>query len=160
MLAKAYKHGASGNGKSTLARMIVGLQAPDEGQLLWQGQPLTMPRGNVHRRNIGMVFQSPLSSLNPRMLIEDVVAEPLDVQKLVSHGSDRRGRVQEALAQVGLETAVMKLRPHELSGGQQQRVAIARALCTHPRLLVADEPLSALDVLEMDRAPRPLHQVR
>lgn len=138
--------GASGSGKSTLARLIVGLEAPDEGELLWKGQALRTPRSTADRKNMSMVFQSPIASLNPRMSIGDIVAEPLDLEGSTKSASDRRDAVQAVLADVGLDASVLARKPHELSGGQQQRVAIARALCTQPRLLVADEPLSALDV--------------
>jgi oligopeptide transport system ATP-binding protein len=138
--------GASGSGKSTLARMIVGLERPDQGNIWWQGQPLGWPRSSADRRNMNMVFQSPIASCNPRMSVGDIVAEPLDLQQLPASRSQRTDRMNEALLEVGLEPSVHTRRPHELSGGQQQRVAIARALVTKPALLVADEPLSALDV--------------
>jgi len=138
--------GASGSGKSTLARMIVGLEKPDQGTMLWQGLPLQWPRSRESRRNMSMVFQSPIASCNPRMNVGDIVAEPLDLQNLAMSLRDRTAQIAQALLEVGLEPSVTTRRPHELSGGQQQRVAIARALVTKPALLVADEPLSALDV--------------
>lgn len=138
--------GASGSGKSTLARMLVGLEKPDQGTMLWQGQPLGWPRSAANRRNMNMVFQSPIASCNPRMTVGDIIAEPLDLQNLATSRAQRTQSIVQALHEVGMERSVATRRPNELSGGQQQRIAIARALVTKPALLVADEPLSALDV--------------
>ncbi|MDX2023493.1 MAG: dipeptide/oligopeptide/nickel ABC transporter ATP-binding protein [Deltaproteobacteria bacterium] len=138
--------GASGSGKSTLAKLVVGLERADAGALLWQGETLPPQRSAMHSRLMSMVFQNPVASLNPRMHVGAIVGEPLTLQRVTTTKQNHRERVQQALADVGLTEAIALRYPHELSGGQQQRVAIARALCTQPKLLVADEPLSALDV--------------
>ncbi|MEE6309214.1 ABC transporter ATP-binding protein [Plantactinospora veratri] len=141
--------GESGCGKSTLARLLVGLERPDAGQVRYAGLDVGSARGARRRelrRAVQMVFQDPVTSLNPRMPILDVVAEPLDVHKLARGAAARRDRVAELLEMVGLAPDMMRRFPHEFSGGQRQRIGIARALATEPRVVVCDEPVSALDV--------------
>jgi peptide/nickel transport system ATP-binding protein len=140
--------GESGAGKSTLARLLLGLDRPSAGELLWQGQVLPAtaagPLWQTLRREVQMVFQDPYSSLDPRWRVGRSVAEPLLALGL--DAGQRQARVAEVLAAVGLEADAAQRFPHQFSGGQRQRLAIARALGTRPRLIVADEPLSALDV--------------
>lgn len=140
--------GESGSGKSTLARLVMALDRPTAGQVLLDGRDLhALPPSQLReaRRDFQMVFQDPYGSLDPRMTIERIVAEPLAAQG-GSSTAERRERASEALASVGLRTTDLGKYPHEFSGGQRQRIAIARALITRPRLIVADEPVSALDV--------------
>ena len=140
--------GESGSGKSTLARLVMALDAPSAGSVELLGRDLhRLPPGALRaaRRDFQMVFQDPYGSLDPRQKVQAIVAEPLQAL----HGADRaqqRARVAEVLAQVGLRPGDAGKYPHEFSGGQRQRIAIARALVTRPRLIVADEPVSALDV--------------
>jgi peptide/nickel transport system ATP-binding protein len=137
--------GESGSGKSTLARLLVGLDTPTSGQVAFDGRPVAGSDRSLHwlRRDSGIVFQDPYSSLDPRMPVARIVAEPL---RALAIPGDREALVAAALADVGLEPGLAGRYPHELSGGQRQRVAIARAIIHRPRLLVGDEPLSALDV--------------
>lgn len=136
--------GESGCGKSTLARCLVGLQEVTRGDIYFQGQKITK-RSQQMRRQVQMVFQDPYSSLNPRMTVGQVLVELLRVHDLVARSSiDRRTR--ELLELVRLPTHFLGAYPHQLSGGQRQRVSIARALALEPRVLIADEPVSALDV--------------
>ncbi len=139
--------GESGCGKSTLARLLVGLETPDAGTIAVAGQQLT---GRRDRRMLGrqvqLVFQDPYTSLNPRLTVFDIVAEPLVVHRLISGRAARRERVAELLAMVGLGPEHLDRYPHQFSGGQRQRIGIARALALEPRILVCDEPVSALDV--------------
>ncbi|PWB51517.1 MAG: hypothetical protein C3F13_13860 [Anaerolineales bacterium] len=140
--------GESGCGKTTLGRIILRLIQPTSGQVLFDGKDLNTLSGEAMRQmrqQMQIVFQNPLSSLSPRMKIEQVVAEPLVTHKEVEK-SAIRGRVLELLEQVGLGRQHLDRFPHELSGGQCQRVAVARAMALNPRLLVLDEPTSALDV--------------
>jgi peptide/nickel transport system ATP-binding protein len=135
--------GESGCGKSTLARLIVGLIQPDHGQLLFEGQELPESRPTDAQRNIQMVFQDPYSALNPKASIGESIGLPLR-----AHGQGRRAardRVRELLGQVGLHGNHASYYPHQMSGGQRQRVNIARALALHPKLVVCDEAVSALD---------------
>ncbi|MDD1526713.1 peptide ABC transporter ATP-binding protein [Bradyrhizobium sp. WBOS7] len=140
--------GESGSGKSTFARLVMALERPTSGQVVLLGRDLNrIPADELRRarRDFQMVFQDPYGSLDPRQTIARIVAEPLTVLE----GADRstfRDRVAAALRQVGLRDADMEKYPHEFSGGQRQRIAIARALITQPKLIVADEPVSALDV--------------
>lgn len=143
--------GESGCGKSTLGRLVMALDTPTAGEVLLNGQNLHTLSGTAlraARRDFQMVFQDPYGSLNPRMTVGRSVAEPL--QALVGaekiSTAEQRERAAEALVQVGLHAADVDKYPHEFSGGQRQRVAIARALITRPKLIVADEPVSALDV--------------
>jgi oligopeptide transport system ATP-binding protein len=141
--------GESGSGKSTLARTIVGTIPSAAGQILFQGDDLAnMPprQRRAHRRDVQMVFQDPLAALNPRMNVGDIIAEPL-----VTHAPDTpRAQVKQRVAQlmerVGLLPNLINRYPHEFSGGQCQRIGIARALILNPKLLICDEPVSALDV--------------
>ena len=141
--------GESGCGKSTLARCVMALEPLTAGSLRILGKdphalrPWTLRR---HRRNFQMVFQDPFGSLDPRHTVARIVAEPLEVAEKWLKPDDRRGRVREVLESVGLKESDMSKFPHEFSGGQRQRIAIARALVTRPALIVADEPVSALDV--------------
>lgn len=138
--------GESGSGKSTLARLLVALDRPTAGEVRFQGQAITaLNRAALEplRRAVQVIFQDPAGSLDPRMTIGQSIAEPLLALKV---NGDRAARVDELLAAVGLPSSAVKRYPHQLSGGQRQRVAIARALAPHPRVLVADEPVSALDV--------------
>ncbi len=141
--------GESGSGKSTVARMIAGLYPVDGGSITFQGQvvsDLTNKAAlDAYRKNIQMIFQDPYSSLNPRMRVDEIVAEPIRHHKLME-GSDIKRRVDELLDQVGLGHEAGTKYPHEFSGGQRQRISIARALATQPRFLICDEPTSALDV--------------
>ena len=140
--------GESGSGKSTLARLILRLVDPSEGSIVLDGHDLTGLGGSQlrhTRRSMQIVFQDPYSSLDPRMRVNDIVGEPLEIYDGLS-GTERDGRVAELLDQVGLGRYALYRRPHEFSGGQRQRIAIARALAPGPRLLVCDEPVSALDV--------------
>jgi peptide/nickel transport system ATP-binding protein len=139
--------GESGSGKSTLGRLAVGLERADAGQVRLAGHDL----GAGHRRDwrqlrhdAQMVFQDPFGSLDPRLSVARIVAEPLALLRL--DGREAMARVREALDDVGLGTDALDRYPHEFSGGQRQRIAIARALITRPKLVVADEPVSALDV--------------
>ncbi len=140
--------GESGCGKTTLARLVVGLLQPAHGTVALAGQPLTRTGAAARlaqARLVQMVFQDPFGSLNPRLRIGTIVAEPLAVHGLGDRAS-RRGTAAELLERVGLGARTAERFPHELSGGQRQRVAIARALALRPRLIVCDEPVSALDV--------------
>lgn len=140
--------GESGSGKSTLARLAMALDTPTTGQVLWDGDDIhTLPTHALRgmRRDYQMVFQDPYGSLDPRMCIERILAEPLQALSRCSR-SEQRELAAEALEQVGLHRADLVKYPHEFSGGQRQRIAIARALIMRPKLIVADEPVSALDV--------------
>jgi peptide/nickel transport system ATP-binding protein len=140
--------GESGSGKSTLARLVMALEAPSAGQVLLEGVDLhrLAPAAlRSTRTRMQMVFQDPFGSLDPRRTVLQTVAEPL----AVLHGAgkaEQRDKAREALDAVGLSAADLTKYPHEFSGGQRQRIAIARALITRPKLIVADEPVSALDV--------------
>jgi oligopeptide/dipeptide ABC transporter ATP-binding protein len=137
--------GESGCGKSTLGRTIVGLYTPTAGEVRYRGQPLPADRERRERRRIQMVFQDPYSSLNPRMTVRQTLAELLRVHEIVPKESiDERCR--ELVGLVGLPERALDAHPRQFSGGQRQRVAIARALALEPEVLVADEPVSALDV--------------
>jgi len=141
--------GESGCGKSTTGRMLLRLTEPTAGSIHFDGSDLMKLSARELRRarqHIQIVFQDPYASLSPRQRIEDIVAEPLDVHGLYSSRTERRERVIELLRLVGLDAIHLRRRPFEFSGGQRQRIAIARALAPEPRLVVADEPVSALDV--------------
>ena len=140
--------GESGSGKSTLARLVMALEPPTAGQVLLDGQDLhALPPSELKRlrAQVQMVFQDPYGSLDPRRTVGQTVAEPLAVLRGASR-QEQRERAAEALEAVGLRAGDLAKYPHEFSGGQRQRIAIARALITRPRLIVADEPVSALDV--------------
>ncbi len=140
--------GASGSGKSTLARLLMALERPDAGRVELLGRELHAlnPRDLRNaRRDIAIVFQDPAGALDPRMTVERSVGEPLEMLERMPRAM-RRERVQETLEAVGLSAADLGRYPHQFSGGQRQRIAIARALVTRPRLIIADEPVSALDM--------------
>jgi ABC-type glutathione transport system ATPase component len=141
--------GESGSGKTTLARILINLLEPTSGVVRYRGEDVTQARGarlRALRRERQMVFQDPAGSLNPRRSIGAIVAEPFAIHGLLPGRAERSRRVGELLELVGLEAAHATRYPHELSGGMRQRVGIARAIALGPRLLVADEPVSALDV--------------
>jgi len=141
--------GRSGCGKSTLARMVLALDKPTSGSIAFQGKPTTgRPEAELRavRREMQVVFQDPYGSFNPRRTVEWLVAEPLHLLDQKPGKAERRERVAQALHEVGLQPADMQKYPHEFSGGQRQRISIARAMILRPKLVVADEPVSALDV--------------
>ncbi len=140
--------GESGCGKSTLAKLIVRLEQPQAGQILFQGNDLGRLAGRSLRRlrrELQLMFQDPYASLDPRMTVSQILSEPLRVQR-VGDPASRQARVSELLSEVGISADAIGRFPHEFSGGQRQRIALARALALHPKLIVADEPVSALDV--------------
>jgi ABC-type glutathione transport system ATPase component len=143
--------GASGAGKSTIGRIIAGLEQPDSGRMLFMGNDVLAMKGKVRKlvtHSIQMIFQDPYESLSPRMTIEQLICEPLVIQKLHKHDSGKRKQlVRETLTEVSLTPPerYMNRYPHELSGGERQRVGLARAFICQPRLIVADEPTSMLD---------------
>jgi peptide/nickel transport system ATP-binding protein len=140
--------GESGSGKSTLARLVMALEAPSAGEVLFDGvnlHALDPAALRAARKGFQMVFQDPYGSLDPRLTVERIVGEALEAILHVGRG-ERRERVGEVLDAVGLRASDAGKYPHEFSGGQRQRIAIARALVTRPKLIVADEPVSALDV--------------
>jgi peptide/nickel transport system ATP-binding protein len=138
--------GESGCGKSTVARLIVGLYAPSQGRIVFEGSDLAAPTSAPLRRRMQMIFQDPYASLNPRWRVRDIVAEPIVVLGLAQGRGELAARVGELLTQVGLAPEDGEKYPHEFSGGQRQRISIARALSSNPEFLVCDEPTSALDV--------------
>ncbi|MFJ8208534.1 ABC transporter ATP-binding protein [Streptomyces sp. NPDC096033] len=141
--------GESGCGKSTVARMLVHLERPTAGSISYKGEDITKLSGRALkavRRNIQMVFQDPYTSLNPRMTVGDIIGEPYEIHPEVAPKGDRRRKVQELLDVVGLNPEYINRYPHQFSGGQRQRIGIARGLALRPEVIVADEPVSALDV--------------
>ena len=139
--------GESGCGKSTLGRTLLCLTPPTSGEIYYQGQKVQPKRvGSAFRKNTAMVFQDPYASMNPRMSVADIIAEPLDIHRLYQTKAQRTQKILHLLSQVGLDASHAHRYPHEVSGGQRQRICIARALATEPSFLVCDEPVSALDV--------------
>jgi len=141
--------GESGCGKSTLGMTIAKLIEPDAGEIYFNGRNITkLSEKEMHglRKSMQVVFQDPFASLNPRMSIHDILAEPLIIQKMTGSRAETDSRVSELLQQVGLDMYCAHRYPHEFSGGQRQRIGIARALAVNPSLIIADEPVSALDV--------------
>ena len=141
--------GESGCGKTTLGRAIVRLVEPTAGEIFLDGENITTMRGSdlrARRRKFQMIFQDPYGSLNPRMTVEQIVGEALDIHKLTDSKPARQKRISELLKSVGLDPHYAQRYPHEFSGGQRQRIGIARALAVEPQLIICDEPVSALDV--------------
>lgn len=141
--------GESGSGKSTTGRSIIRLYNPTSGEILFNGQDISKIKHRdmlEFRRDMQMIFQDPYASLDPRMKVKDIIAEGLDVHHLVHNEQDRQARVNELLDLVGLSRDHATRYPHEFSGGQRQRIGIARALAVDPKFIIADEPISALDV--------------
>jgi len=140
--------GESGSGKSTLGRLLIGMERPDAGSIALGGRDLwSMTRSDRRavRRAVQIVFQDPFSSLDPRMNVAAIIAEPIQATSSLSKAGIA-GRVEKALAEVGLDPAAGRRFPHEFSGGQRQRIAIARAIAVEPSYLILDEPISSLDV--------------
>ncbi len=141
--------GESGCGKTTLARMLLRLIEPDTGEVRFEGRDLLTLRGEglrSQRRQMQMIFQDPFASLNPRMRVGEIVAEPLAIHEPGLSAKERLERTTTILLRVGMNEDGLRRYPHEFSGGQRQRIGIARALILQPKLIVADEPVSALDV--------------
>lgn len=141
--------GESGCGKSTLGRAVIRLVPVTDGTVKFEGVDLLGLSKNAlraHRRNFQMIFQDPFSTLNPRLTVEQIIGEALDIHQLTADESSRRKRIGSLLEQVGLEGSHAQRYPHEFSGGQRQRIGIARALAVEPKLIICDEPVSALDV--------------
>jgi oligopeptide transport system ATP-binding protein len=141
--------GESGCGKSTVARLLVGLEKPTAGSVTVLGRDLVGARGaglKAFRREVQMIFQDPYTSLNPRMTVGDIISEPFDIHPDVVPKEKRADRVRELMALVGLSPEHYDRYPHQFSGGQRQRIGIARGLALNPKLLICDEPVSALDV--------------
>ena len=140
--------GESGSGKSTLGKAICGINTPTSGNIIYNSkniENLSKQEFRTINREIQMIFQDPQASLNPRMRADEIIAEGIDAHKLYK-GKERSARIIELMEKVGLQSGQAKRYPHEFSGGQRQRIGIARALAVNPKLIVADEPISALDV--------------
>ncbi len=142
--------GESGSGKTTTGRSILQLYKPTSGEVIFEGKNVADLKSRADKlaftRDAQMIFQDPYASLNPRMTVEDIIAEGLDIHHLVKNKDERTERVEELLETVGLNASHASRFPHEFSGGQRQRIGIARALAVEPKFIVADEPISALDV--------------
>ncbi|HVC38901.1 MAG TPA: ABC transporter ATP-binding protein [Candidatus Dormibacteraeota bacterium] len=140
--------GESGCGKTTIGRLIVGLEKPTSGEIWFEGRAISQLKGSAYRRqrrDLQLMFQDPYASLDPRMRVGTIIREPLTVQKIGTR-EEQGARVRQLLREVGLSPKSVDLYPHEFSGGQRQRIGLARALTLNPKLIVADEPVSALDV--------------
>ncbi|KRL05650.1 ABC transporter ATP-binding protein [Liquorilactobacillus oeni] len=142
--------GESGSGKTTTGRSIIHLYNPTDGQIIFDGKDISKMKSKeetlAFRRKMQMIFQDPYASLNPRMKIKDIVAEGIDIHHLVKNDAERSKKVEDLLELVGLNKDHSSRYPHEFSGGQRQRIGIARALAVQPKFIIADEPISALDV--------------
>lgn len=142
--------GESGSGKTTTGRSILQLYKPTSGEVIFEGKNVESLKSRADKlaftRDAQMIFQDPYASLNPRMTVEDIIAEGLDIHHLVKDKAERSKRVEDLLETVGLNESHASRFPHEFSGGQRQRIGIARALAVEPKFIVADEPISALDV--------------
>ena len=142
--------GESGSGKSTIGRSIIRLYDPTAGKITFDGQDisgkLNHSQNSTLRTQMQMIFQDPMASLNPRKKVEDIIGEGLDIHHMYQNQEERRAKVEAILAKVGLAPEHAERYPHQFSGGQRQRVGIARALIMNPKLIIADECISALDV--------------
>lgn len=141
--------GESGCGKSTLGRTILKLINPTDGQIIFEGEDITKlseQQMRKYRRHMQIMFQDPYASLDPRMTVADIIAEPMDTMKLWTNREERLRRIVELMETCGINKAFMNRYPHEFSGGQRQRIGIARALSVNPKIIICDEPVSALDV--------------
>lgn len=141
--------GESGCGKSTMGKSVIRLIEPTEGTITLEGQKFNELKGKElkkAREKVKLIFQDPYASLNPRMTVKDIIAEPIDIAKMYTNKADRDARIVEVMQQVGLNLDYMSRYPHEFSGGQRQRIGIARAIALQPKLIICDEPVSALDV--------------
>jgi oligopeptide transport system ATP-binding protein len=155
--------GESGCGKTTLGRAIVGLVEPTSGRVFFEGEEISgldATELRARRQKLQMIFQDPYGSLNPRMIVEDIIGEALDIHRLAPTPAARRKRVEGLLVSVGLSADVAQRYPHEFSGGQRQRIGIARALAVEPKLIVCDEPVSALDVSVQAQIINLLHELQ
>ncbi len=155
--------GESGCGKSTTGKMIVKLLKPTRGEILYEGEnidSLQDARVKHFRRNVQMIFQDSFSSLNPRMKVADIIGEALDIHRIAADKKEREQVIRKTLDDVGLHRDHLKRYPHEFSGGQRQRINIARSICLKPKLIVCDEPVSALDVSIQAQIINLLNQIR